>query len=271
MNLIKHVLKLIRIDTSIIAAFISGIICYRVGSVGNALFVFASTFFTITYGFSLNEVIDAKKDEVEPDGHVIACKLMSRRQGAIISAILFICSIVSASHLSTFQAGLSLLALIILSLYSYINNKYGIIANALVSICSGISILIGQKQFDLNIVAISGLSVFFFIFSREIILDIHDIKADRSIRKKSLPIVLSVNEAFIIAIIFSILSLVNCIVVGIIYSRWLYIAIMVIAHIVYFRYLNRYRNKKEAYTYNQFVTYSRLSFLLLIPALLMEL
>jgi 4-hydroxybenzoate polyprenyltransferase len=264
--------KLVRIYGSIISATISGMLAwFNLGSIVDGAFVWLAIFFTITYGFAINDYFDYIKDSIYPDKHVIAAGLMSRRQVGIIAVVLCCLSALSTCFLYPIQQWINACLLLILTVYSWVNNRYGILANVLVAVCSALSILIALPAIRFSIIFLAGLSAFFFIFGREIIKDIHDVEADSSVRKSSVPIRYGPKPAFTAAMLLTLVSFGIALFTGFYFRNWIYPLIMAMAHILYLSYAIRYQNKMDEQHYRRFSKYSKICFLMLVPALLISL
>jgi 4-hydroxybenzoate polyprenyltransferase len=269
-NLLVSTFKLIRIIGSIISATISGLLTYvHLHNWRSGVLVWLAIFFTITFGFAVNDYFDHEKDSIYPDKHVIAAGQLTRKQVGYIAALLFLLSAIVTVFLAPFQQLLNSALLLILLVYSWINNKYGIWANILVAICSSLSVLIAQNDIRLSLLTFSSVSVFFFITGREIIKDIHDVEADTVVGKQSLPISYGLVAAFRAALLLTLASFVFSVFTSWYYQTWLYLLIMVPAHGLYLYFLLRYKSRTEEKHYKDFSVYSKISFLMLIPALVL--
>ncbi|CAM4217403.1 UbiA family prenyltransferase [Zobellia nedashkovskayae] len=264
------VFKLIRPLNSIISSTISAFLFYKIeNNLAGSIWVWISIFFTITFGFAINDFFDHEKDKIYPEKHVIAAGLLSRKHVFFLSLLLFFFGFISSFFLSDFRQSIIIILLIVLAIYSYINNNYGVLANVLVGFCSSLSILIAMDNFISSSISISSICVFFFIIGREIIKDIHDVDADRVIRKSSLPINFDNNFAFYVSVFCTFLSLSIALIYGFISNDFNFMFFMIIAHIVYliFAFIYFMSNYQES-KYNSYSLASKLSFLILLPALL---
>jgi 4-hydroxybenzoate polyprenyltransferase len=263
--------KLIRLNGSLISSAISAILSYFVfADVGNAFLIGAAIFFTISFGFATNDYFDHEKDSSFPEKHVIASGEMTRGQVGQISLVMFVSSIIVTFFLPAFQQLINAVLLLILAVYSFVNNRFGISANILVAICSSLSILIAQPGIYISIVSYSSISVFFFIFGREVIKDIHDMDADARVNKTSFPLLFNARTSFVAAIILTAISLVFCVFTGIYFNNTLYILIVLVAHALYILFVVRYMKTMSHSRYKEFSRYSKISFLLLVPAVIIS-
>ncbi len=261
--------KLVRINGSIISASISALLAGSyLRNIYNGIMIWLVIFFTITFGFAINDYFDHEKDRLYPNKHVIAAGMLTRKQVGIIAVVLFCLSALFTFFLYPWQQTINIVLLIILLIYSWINNRFGIIANLMVAVCSALSILIAQNNWEVSVLSLSCISVLFFITGREIIKDIHDVKADASIGKSSLPIRIGGSGSFAIAILLTVLSLAVSVFTGIYFKVWSYLMIMVLAHVLYLVFVFRYNRVNDEKRYQHFSTYSKISFLLIVPALL---
>lgn len=260
--------KLIRFTGSIISATVSGLLTYvQLDNAISGILVWLAIFFTITFGFAVNDYFDYEKDRIYPDKHVIAAGELTRKQVGFIAALLFLFSSIVTVFLNPFQQLLNSSLLLILLVYSWVNNKYGVWANILVAVCSSLSVLIAQNSIRLSLLAFSSVSVFFFITGREIIKDIHDVEADTAVGKQSVPITYGTVAAFRVAMLLTFASFAFSVFTSWYYQLWPYLLIMIPAHGLYLYFLLRYRSRTEEKQYKDFSVYSKISFLMLIPAL----
>ncbi|MGB8193562.1 MAG: UbiA family prenyltransferase [Chitinophagaceae bacterium] len=267
---IGHVYKLMRAPTTFIAfIIIASVSYYQFHDLTNAVILGLTVMFTASYGFALNEYFDYQKDLFIPEDHLIAKGVLSRKQVLIVSCSFLLLSLLLMLFIHPFQQLMNIILLIVLSFYSYINNRYGIIANALVAFCSGVGIVITLNKFEWSLISFSGLTFFLHIFGREIILDIHDYEADRNIGKTSFPILITISRSFIVAALFSISCIVYSVFAGMYFEKWGYMLMMTLANIIFLSGLFYYRARMNEEAYRQFVMYSRIAFLLSLPAVLL--
>jgi 4-hydroxybenzoate polyprenyltransferase len=262
--------KLMRGPTPIMAFFIiAGISFYRFHNLADALIVGAAVMFTASYGFAINEYFDYKKDLHTPQGHLIALGALTRGKALAIACCFLSISIMFTFFIRhPFQVILNIILIVMLSLYSYVNNRYGIFANAIVAICSSIGIVISLNRPEFSLVLCSSLTFFLHIFGREIILDIHDCEADRRIGKTSFPILLTIEKSFVISICFSVGCIIYSTMTGLYFQKLGYAFLMSLTNIVFLVGLLNYRAKMNERSYRQFVLYSRIAFLFSLPAYL---
>lgn len=270
-NFIKSFRKLIRLNGSLISALISAILAFfYLNDVVNSILVGLAILSTITFGFAINDYFDFEKDNIYPEKHVIASGEMSRQQVGFIASLLFLLSAIITLFLNPLQQIINSLLLLILSVYSHINNRYGILANGLVALCSSLSILIAQREIGSSLLTYSSVSVFFFIFSREIIKDIHDVDADCTVGKTSIPIRFTIRISFLFAFLLTLISFLFCVFSSLVFHSWNYLIIITIAHLFYLFFLVKYMTGMSEKQYKQFSKYSKISFLLLVPALIIS-
>jgi len=267
---IKVVLSLIRLPTTFIAASIPALVMYfSTHDHARAILLWCVLFCTTSYGFSINEFVDHMKDKTSPDGHVIASGLLNDRAAFAIAICFFCMSFVISLTLSGFQQMVNIILLVLLSLYSSINNRFGILANIIVALCSGLSIVCAAKSNEVSIINLSFFTYFMFILGREIILDVHDMDADRAIGKTSLPILFSVKGSFLISVFFSGACVVYSFGLSLFFGNWNYLIFISLAQVLYIVGLHGYWKRKNEQSYKRFIFLSRLSFLMIIPGILM--
>jgi len=266
----KRIFQLIRVKTSLITfIIIAGISIHRYHDIVDGFVLGLAVMCTTCFGFAINEYYDHIKDIPQRHEHPIPACLISRRLALIISCCFFFFSLVLTIFLSPFQQWLNIILLFILSVYSFINNKNGIIANILVAVSSGLGILITLRDFQWSITFYSGITFFLYILAREIILDIHDYEADHRIGKNSFPILFTVRRSFLVAILLNVICIIYAVIVGIYFMKYGYVFFICLGNVVFLVSLLNYRTKPEEGEYKKFVLASRASFLLAIPAFLL--
>jgi 4-hydroxybenzoate polyprenyltransferase len=186
-------IKLLCLFPSLIAGLIGGLIYFKHSqNILGSLICFGMVFFTTGFGFTINNLVDRYKDRYAPKvrSKLILVDNPRALKIAIFNSILFfLFSFLLSLNLNLQALIINTTALLILTLYSYINNKYGIVANFLTALCPALLVWIYPVQQDLMIDSLLLFSyIFIYIFSREIIMDTNDRFADAKIGKSSFPI-----------------------------------------------------------------------------------
>ena len=266
-NAILVLINLIR-PTSIYAGVISFLISLILGNILlNSLVLGLVVFSTSSYGFSLNDYFDKEKDKINHKNRVLPSGLLTDISVFKISVAFFLFTLLLIPILSEFQQTISIITLILLSVYSYINNKFGFLSNIITSLCSSLAIIITLEYFQMSLVFAISIITFFYILSREIILDIYDIEADRTQGKTSVPLYFGKKKANIIASLFFVLSFILTICISLYYNN---IAFLIFTGIIgtflnVYSYIN-YLNKQTDSSFEKFDLISRASFILVLIA-----
>ncbi len=200
-------LKIIRVICawpSLISALIGSSIYYSVlDNKWNSVFIFVMVLFTTMFGFSLNNIIDRHKDLLSRARKVNLVDDSALLQKIKVLTLLFI---VGSILISTFMPWsvflINFIVLIILSGYSFINNKYGIFANILTSFCPFLLIWLYPFENGIKIeYLLLSIYVFFYVLCREFVMDHFDYEADKSVDKSSLAITFGKRRSLQISVI----------------------------------------------------------------------
>ena len=174
------------------------------------LLIFISVFSVTAYGFTINNIVDRFKDKYAIRKKY---KLVNNPLSLLIAktqAILFLLiALISSFYLPQQSIIVIISVILLLSIYSWVNNNYGIAANLLTSIFVALLVWvypIEDKTQLANIILLS-IYLFFYIFSREIIMDDYDYNSDFKYGKDSLPIVLGRKKAILLSLSILILTI----------------------------------------------------------------
>ncbi len=193
-----------------ILAGIVGCYCAVCGEreLGEAFRIAIITTITAMYGFGLNNIIDVEKDRLQGKKSLLIDENISPVIVLIVTLSLSIISIFLSFSLELIACCLVFLLVFLLSIYSFVNNRVGVIANFIVALCSSIIIILAfGNNLTIN-VRLLVTCTFFLIFGREIMKDLYDVKGDKQYGKSSIPVTYGKNRSFTIIIIsFILLSL----------------------------------------------------------------
>jgi geranylgeranylglycerol-phosphate geranylgeranyltransferase len=158
--------------------------------------------FTICgFGNLVNDLYDIEIDKVNNPLRPLPSGKADRKWVIILAISLFLISMIFALSINLTVFLLVFVVSILLFVYAAYFKKT-IIANAIVSLISGLSFVLG------GIVSKNPICIFPFIFSlfihmpREIIKDIIDIKGDRENNVSSMPILFGIERASVITSLF---------------------------------------------------------------------
>lgn len=274
-NKLLSLFVILRPFISSIAGFVAITVAYftenSVDAFTQAL-LFIVVFLTSSFGFVLNDIIDINKDKFNHKDRILVNGKLSLSYAIKFVKYLSILSLVLSSIISPNVFIINFVTLSLLGVYSYINNKYGFLANIITSICSSFVLIIGMATGKFNpIILLLSFSTFFLILAREIVLDLRDIDSDTRFEKNSIPIQIGVEKSnIIVGILLSIstsILLFSCSVVGnIYYTFFLGVLFSILVWSSFFYY---WRNQ-DSQGIKTFLLYSRISFLLIIPGLLSQ-
>ena len=201
---------------SLISGLISANITWQISTdIKDTFLVFLVVFCACAYGFSLNNIVDRYKDKYAKRKKFKLYNSPRALKIAKTQTLIFGLSSVIISlflPLQTFYITLSVVG--ILSIYSWINNKYGILANLLTSLCVSLLVWVypssSLENFS-NIVALS-IFLFFYIFSREIVMDEYDYESDFKYKKSSIPIYIGKYNSLLLSLTLMTLNAIMLIV-----------------------------------------------------------
>lgn len=267
---LKSIIFITRPLVSTISGIISSVIYFTFSNnFHSAQVLFLVVFLTTAFGFAINDYFDIEKDKINhpdrilPQGHIKPIWVI------LFCVLLSITSLYFSFILSSYVFYINLITLALLSVYSIINNRYGVIANIITAFCSALALLITKIELNFDIVMVASISTFLVILSREIIFDVQDIEGDKSISKTSIPILLGISKANKIAGILLLLNTVLTILSAYYFSSisfLIYIGIFanVLLWLSYIVYVLKPNSKTELI----YTNLTRLAFLLIIPAIL---
>lgn len=201
-------LKTIRLPNLIMLALVQYIVCayfLQVYTTGFWALVSSATIFIALGGYLLNDIRDLEIDRINEKLKWV--KLNNRGLAKKITVLFFVIGM-SIGFVTSLQTDLKLfflfvIAFAILVSYAYIFSKYKVIGNILVSALISLSILLcfylgvehdafNRKFYtfsELGVIVYAGLA-FLLNWIREIVKDLEDLEGDKSLGRKSLPIVL---------------------------------------------------------------------------------
>ena len=180
-------------------------------------FLVLSVLFITAGGYIINDYFDTKIDIVNKPGEMIIGKVWSRKAAMTLYIILNAVGVAGGSYVA-FKTELPKLGLIfpltagILWFYSVSYKRTFLLGNMIVALLSSVvpvMAAIFEKNMYVNFLFIAGYSLFAFLLTmiREIIKDIEDKEGDTEEGCKTIPIVLGVKGAKIIAIFFSFITI----------------------------------------------------------------
>lgn len=194
-----------------------------------AFLIYTSIFLTCAFGFILNDYIDLEKDKVSHKERPMVSGKIHPKIVIPVLIVLAAFSLLSAFMISIHAVAITLLALVVLSYYGYVNNHFGLLANVLVASLCVLTVIYGLVvgSWD-HLLLGTAMVLFFFVLGREILLDILDIEGDKVVNKSSVPIkygpVVSVRIAAALFMLSTILSVYLCLT----YFNFFYLIFIVV-------------------------------------------
>jgi len=239
-----------------------------------ALLTFFVVMLTSSFGFILNDYFDIEKDKFQKPQRILPSRRLSKENALYLGLFIVTTSCLLSIHLNTLAFIINMATIILLSIYSIINNKYGIFANAITALIVSFTLLIGMSvgAFSLSIFLLA-IATFFFIGGREIILDIRDIMSDKAIGKSSVSINFGIKKALNISKWLFVLSTIIIIADSIITSSLPFILFIGILSNIFlwsgFLYYFSVKDKSSEKKLEVFLILTRFSFISIIPGLLL--
>ncbi len=158
------------------------------GELEQVIALIIATFFGSSFCFIINDIFDRKKDLLNDKKRPIATGLIPLKLAVFISFLFAGLFILATWFLGPITFVLSFLFLFIASIYSFINQRAGLVANLIVAF------MISASQWGVGILKpddflyLSSLFVLFFTVPREIVLDWLDMPGDKKVGKSSVPL-----------------------------------------------------------------------------------
>lgn len=264
-------LRLTRPTTSLIIGVITSVLYFNrnLQNTQSAFLVFVAMYSASGFGFTLNDILDIEKDKINCPKRVLSAGKI-KPTTALLSAIFWvILCIVTSYYTSSKVLVVNSIIVSLLAIYSFVNNRYGIIANLITAFCTSLTLILVTPYFQPDILTLTSIPTFLLILAREIVFDIQDIDGDLAVGKSSLPIKLGASKATIIAGLVLTSCTILTIIVGIYFRQWAYILFVsglgnILIWVGFMYFYNNPTKTSEAI----FIRLSRLAFLTIIPGVL---
>ena len=234
--------------------------------------IFLVVLLTSSAGFIINDCFDMEKDgyRSDKDKRVLPSGQLKRTVAVVFAVFLVLFSLILSVFINSHVFCLNLFTIFLLSIYSWINNKYGVLANIVTAINTSFVLIIGMLAGEINTnVIILAACVFFFIAGREIILDIRDIDSDRVIGKTSLPLRYGENISDIVSGILFLLVSAIALVLCLYFNNIIYfISVGLFFNLILWSSYIAYLRQRDFHSIDRFILMTRLSFIFIIPPLI---
>lgn len=236
------------------------------------LIVFAFVSLTTSFGFVINDYFDKEKDKLSHPNRMIPSNKMSSSSVLVVAIILSFLSFLISLQLNFTIISINVSTIILLSIYSVINNKYGIWANIITALISSFVVIIGMVTSEMNpFIIYLSISIFFFIFAREILLDIRDVVSDKYIGKTSIPIIFGKSKAVVISALLFILSSIFLFVTSLISNSTLFVLLIgVLLNVVLWISFILYYTNQTSSKLERFLILTRILFIILSVSLFLN-
>ena len=206
---IKPYFKLTRFQNNLIT-FISVLMGGFIGGVsswGKLLLSALSASLISAGGYVLNDYFDLEIDKINRPLRILPRGDLSPKKALIFSISLFVIGFILSLFLQLVSAGIALIAIIFLFLYSTKFKREFLIGNVTVSIVSALAFIYGgvfSKNPEISL--IPAILAFLFHLGRELIKDMEDVEGDQALRSETFPIAYGMrNSQFLASAIFLVL------------------------------------------------------------------
>jgi len=158
-------------------------------------------------GYVLNDYFDLEIDKINRPLRVLPKGDLPPKKALISSISLFVIGFILSLFLQPVSAGIALIAIIFLFLYSVKFKREFLVGNVTVSIISSLAFIYGgvfSKNPEISL--IPSILAFLFHLGRELIKDMEDVKGDQALRSETFPIAYGIkNSQFLASAIFLVL------------------------------------------------------------------
>jgi geranylgeranylglycerol-phosphate geranylgeranyltransferase len=159
-------------------------------------------------GMVVNDYFDYEIDAINRPERVLPRGAVSRRNAFVFACILFGLAFLFIAFTNWLCIVIGYPAVFLIMVYSWKLKKKPFIGNFVVAFLTSLTLVYGGAAAG-NIVLVTLLAIcaFFANLSREIVKDIEDIKGDKKLGSKTLPILWGVNKSVLISTGFLVLGI----------------------------------------------------------------
>jgi len=186
-------------------------------------------------GFALNDYFDVERDKINKPNRAIPSNKISSFQGLLISIILLTLSIIISfwAFISITELSIYISSIVGIIIYNLILNRYPLIKNIFAAILCSLPILFILLSLEYSIdYYLLILSTIIFIFGRELLMDIKDIKGDKITGIYTIPNY--IGEKLLIRISFIVITISNLMLIYLaIYKRNIIYFILISTSLVF--------------------------------------
>jgi geranylgeranylglycerol-phosphate geranylgeranyltransferase len=184
-----------------------------------------AAFFVCAAGNIINDVLDINIDRINRPYRIIVSGGISKEKALRLALVFSVSALAISLFTNAWVFVTVLVALILVGLYNFRAKRTPVLGNLVVAMLAGLTFVTGGLAVDRLLAftlpgpLIPAFFGFLFHLAREIVKDVEDIEGDRAFGVKTLPQVLGVSRALLVALgVFFVFSLASFIPV---FQGWL--------------------------------------------------
>jgi geranylgeranylglycerol-phosphate geranylgeranyltransferase len=165
-----------------------------------------AAFFVCAAGNTVNDLVDIETDRINHPGRVLVRGTVSRAAALRLAIALNLLALLMAATVSLAVTIIAVAAVLLLLAYNLWLKKIVLLGNSTVALLAGLTFLTGGLAVDVSLAfrlpgpTIPLVFAFLFHLVREIVKDVADIEGDRRAGVRSLPQVVGVSAALLVAL-----------------------------------------------------------------------
>lgn len=156
----------------------------------------------------MNDYFDYEIDVINRPQRVLPRGALTRRKALIFAVVLFVLALSFIAFTNFLCIAIGYPAILLILVYSWKLKKTPFIGNVAVAFLTSLTLVYGGAAAgSIVLVSMLAISAFFANVSREIAKDIEDIKGDKSLGSRTLPILWSVRKSALLSAGFLVLGI----------------------------------------------------------------
>ncbi len=189
------------------AVFIAGIIAGGIPITYKVVLASIVSIVACAGGMTINDYFDYEIDKINRKDRVLPRGEMGLKTAFFYAISLFISACIIAYFVNLTAFFICVVACVSMCLYAYKLKRMGIVGNITVSFLTSLTFLYGGAAVNkMEAVGMLFLCAFLANVAREVMKDIEDVKGDKEMGSRTLPIVYGREKALIFAQIFLVLA-----------------------------------------------------------------